>query len=124
MLYETLSQPAIFFTLVISGFLTGFIFDFLNLLKKHIKIQFFNNFLLFFCVFLAIFIFFIINLKTNYGQFRLYTIFCFCLSFAIQRFIFSNIFAKNLDVCYNKPDKRKDDEDKIIQRKIRKRVKN
>lgn len=33
MLYETLSQPQIFLLIILFGFLTGFIFDLLNLLK-------------------------------------------------------------------------------------------
>ena len=121
MLYETLSQPMIFLILIISGFLSGIIFDFINILKKHIKISFFINFFAFLGVFLTIFIFYFINLKFNYGQFRFYTFFIFFLSFAIERFISSNFLAINPDLCYNKIEK--NNEDKIVKRKTKKRIK-
>ncbi len=121
MLYETLGQPVIFLILIISGFLSGFIFDFLNILKKHIKINFFINFFAFLGVFLTIFIFYLINLKFNYGQFRFYTIFCFFLSLTIERFISCNILALTPDLCYNKIEKNY--EDKNIKRKTKQRIK-
>ena len=79
MLYETLSQPHIFLLIILFGFLTGFIFDLLNLLKNVIKIKFFNNFILFLGVFLSIFIFYLINLNLNYGEFRFYVLFSLSL---------------------------------------------
>ena len=121
MLYETLSQPIIFLILIISGFFSGFIFDIINILKKHIKIKFFINFLIFLGVFLTIFIFYLINLKFNYGQFRFYTIFCFTLSFTIERFISCNILAKDTELCYNKIEQ--NNENKNIKGKTKKRIK-
>lgn len=118
MLYETLSQPALFFILIISGFSSGFIFDALNIAKKRIKNHFFCDFLMIFCIFFAVFIFYIINLKFNYGEIRLYPVFCFSLSLAIERYIFGYLLAKNPPLCYNE-----NDENKIIEGKTRKGIK-
>lgn len=101
MLYETLSQPQIFLLIILFGFLTGFIFDLLNLLKNVIKIKFFNNFILFLGVFLSIFIFYLINLNLNYGEFRFYVLFSFALAFTIERILLGNLVAQSLKKCYN-----------------------
>ncbi len=105
MLYESLSQPRIFFLVVLFGFLSGIIFDFKKIVKNIIKNQFFEYFLTFFCVFSVIFIFFIINLKFNYGEFRFYTLSTFFLSLGIERLFIGNLLEKSLLICYNKINK-------------------
>ncbi len=102
MLYETLSQPSIFLWMSIGGLLSGLLFDFVNILsfllnnKRVIKqiLLFLSTFLLFFNVFF-------LNLKLNYGQFRLFSILGFGISFCIERFLMSNFLAKPITKCYN-----------------------
>ena len=103
MLYEALSQPMIFLWLALGGFASGFLFDlkaiFLSFFKKN---GVFSQILLFFSVFLTLFLCFFINLKTNYGEFRLFPIFSFALAFGIERFFAQNFLAKPIAKCYNK----------------------
>ena len=103
MLYETLSQPKIFAIIVLTGFLSGFLFDFkqilLSIFKKN---KILNHFLSFWALFFVFFAFFLTNLKTNYGEIRFFLIFSFYLSFSIQRFISQNFLAKPIAKCYNK----------------------
>ena len=102
MLYESSSQPIIFLYLLIFGFFSGFLIDLKNIFSLIFKgNKIFSQILLFFAVFFILFIFFIINLKINYGQIRFYTIFIFSLSFSIQRFLMNNFLAKPLIKCYN-----------------------
>ncbi len=122
MLYETLSQPQIFLFVVIFGFLSGILFDIKKILKKSIKNQFLEHFFTFFCVFLVCLIFFFINLKLNYGEFRLYILFSFCLSLTIERLFIGNLLEKPLQKCYNKiAEKMKVYEDKIKKRRFRRK---
>ncbi len=103
MLYETLSQPKIFALIVLAGFLSGFLFDFKQiLLSVFKKNKILNHILSFFALFFVIFSFFLTNLKINYGEIRFFTIFSFYLSFSIQRFISQNFLAKQIAKCYNK----------------------
>ena len=120
MLYETQSQPFVFLMIILSGFLSGFLFDFLNILKISIKNRFLINFSTFIMVFSTIFIYFFLNLKFNYGEFRFYTIFSFFLSLSIQRLLLSNLVASCFKLCYNKHIKKKSenkDETKFKKRK-------
>ena len=103
MLYEALSQPAVFLWLTLGGFAGGFVFD-----LKNIFLSFFHKnkvlaqILLFFSTFLAFLLCFFLNLKTNYGEFRIFPIFAFSLAFAIERFFAQNFLAKPFAKCYNK----------------------
>lgn len=102
MLYETLSQPIIFLYLCLAGFLTGILFDFCNIILFYIKKnKIIKQILLFFCVFLTLFVFFAVNLKVNYGNFRFYTFFVFFFSLILQRFLVKNFVAKPIVKCYN-----------------------
>ncbi len=123
MLYETLAQPYIFLIIIISGFLTGIFFDFLNFIKNVIKIKFFYNFLLFFFVFLTIFVFYYINLNYNYGEIRVYTLLSFLLAFMIERLLIGNFVAHLFEKCYNVfKDKREDKSESKSKKKRIKRV--
>ncbi len=103
MLYETLSQPLIFLFMIIGGILSGFLFD-----LKNIVLYFFNknkficHFLMFFSCFSAFFIFFLINLKVNYGEFRFFIIATFALTFSLERFIIKNFVENRIEKCYNR----------------------
>ena len=103
MLHETLSQPAIFFYLILGGFASGFFFDLKNILLSFFKKkQILSHILMFFCVFLTLFCLYFLNLRFNYGQFRIFSIVGFLLSFSIQRFLILNFVANPVTVWYNK----------------------
>lgn len=103
MLFVSLSQPMIFLWLTIGGFVGGIVFDLKNVLLSFFhKNKIFSQILLFFAVFVALFLCFFLNLKTNYGEFRIYPILAFSLSFAIERFFSLNFLAKPFAKCYNK----------------------
>lgn len=109
MLYEALAQPSIFLWLSLSGFLCGFLFDFKAIFLYFLKNnKILGEILLFFASFLTFFVFFIVNLKTNYGDFRVFTVFAFTLSFFIQRFLSNNFLANLVQNCYNKLKQRKE----------------
>lgn len=122
MLYETLSQPQIVLFVVLFGFLSGIIFDLQKLFKKLIKNRFFDYFSSFFCVFLTILIYFFVNLKLNYGEFRFYILLMFFLSLAFERLFIGNLLENLLRKWYNKLTEKmkKDYENKIRKRKNRK----
>ena len=122
MLYETLSQPQIVLFVVLFGFLSGIIFDLQKLFKKSIKNRFFDYFLSFFCVFLTILIYFFVNLKLNYGEFRFYILLMFFLSLAFERLFIGNLLENLLRKWYNKLTEKmkKGYENKIRKRKNRK----
>lgn len=103
MLFESLSQPMIFLWLTVGGLVGGFVFDLKNIFLSFFhKNKILSQILLFFAVFAALFLCFFLNLKTNYGEFRVFPIFAFALSFAIERFFAQNFLAKPLAKCYNK----------------------
>ena len=103
MLYETLSQPIIFFIMSTSGFLTGFLFDIKDIFLHFIKRKkIISQILLFFAVFCTFFEYFIANLWANFGEIRFFTIFAFSLALFIQRFLSKNFLAKPFLICYNK----------------------
>ena len=122
MLYETLSQPQIVLFVVLFGFLSGIIFDLQKLFKKSIKNRFFDFFSSFFCVFLTILIYFFVNLKLNYGEFRFYILLMFFLSLAFERLFIGNLLENLLRKWYNKLTEKikKGYENKIRKRKNRK----
>lgn len=102
MLYETLNQPYIMLLFLLFGFLSGFIFDFNSFSKMFLRNKIFQNISIFFCTIITIFIFYICNLSLNYGQFRIYLIICFLISFTLQRIIFNKIVAKLTKKCYDR----------------------
>ena len=101
MLSETQAQLVVFFLFVLCGFLCGLIFDFQKIIENKVKNKFFSNFLLFFCVFLSSFTYFLINLIFNYGELRWFSLFAFLLSFSIEKTIAQNMFALTRKICYN-----------------------
>ena len=122
MLFETLSQPQMVLFVVLFGFLSGIIFDLQKLFKKSIKNRFFDYLSSFFCVFLTILIYFFVNLKLNYGEFRFYILLMFFLSLAFERLFIGNLLENLLRKWYNKLTEKmkKGYENKIRKRKNRK----
>ncbi|MBP3431955.1 MAG: hypothetical protein J6K39_03790 [Clostridia bacterium] len=78
-------------------------FDFKNIFllifKKNKTI---SHILMFFAVFLTFSTLFAVNLKTNYGQVRFFTLLSFFLAFSLQRFFVTNFLANPIAKCYNK----------------------
>ncbi len=112
MLYQVLSQPTVFVCMACAGFLSGILFDIKNItLSFFKKKKILNQILLFFATFLTLFTCFYLNLKSNYGEIRFFSIFAFLLSFWIERFFSQNFLAKPISKCYNilkgKSDERK-----------------
>lgn len=103
MLYEALAQPTIFFFMVVGGIVAGLLFDikniFLELCKKN---KILSQILMFFAVFSMFFIWFTVNLRFNYGQFRIFSILSFALAFILERFFVENFVANPIVKCYNK----------------------
>ena len=93
-----------------------------KIIKNSIKNKFFDYFLSFFCVFLVILIYFFVNLKLNYGEFRFYILISFCLALSIERIFIGNLLENFLKKCYTKLKRKikKLYEDKIRKRKNRK----
>lgn len=103
MLYEALAQPLIFLCMSAAGFCCGFLFDIKTILSYFLKNnKIWQQVLLFFACFALFFVFFAVNLKINYGQFRFFTVLAFSLSFSIQRFFISSFVANPIKKCYNK----------------------
>lgn len=103
MLYETLSQSSIFLYLTLGGFFSGFFLDIKNILHLIFKKnKIFSHIFDFFAVIFVLFLFYLINLKINYGEIRLFSIISFFLSLLIERFFSINILAKPIVKCYNK----------------------
>ena len=102
MLYETLSQPKIFFLLLLFGFLSGFVFDLTTLLN-----YFFNQnkitrqIFLFLSSFITLIIFTECNLWLNFGDVRFFAFFGFFLGIILQRLSIGKLLAKFMDKCYN-----------------------
>lgn len=102
MLFETLSQPKLLLIFVLTGFLCGFIFDLFNFLKFSSKNHKILSFIFDFISSISCFvIYFLINLKYNFGQFRVYTLLIFLIGFTIHRLSIGKILAKTFLWCYN-----------------------
>ena len=119
MLYETLSQPFILLILSAIGIFCGIIFDFKNILIYFFKKnKIISQILLFFSILLIFFIFYFTNLIINFGEIRFFSIYIFCLAFAIERFFVNNFLANNVAKCYNKFKEKRDGRRKKMVEKI------
>ena len=102
MLYTSLAQPLIFVYLFLGGLACGIFFDvafFLTFLfnKNKVAFHFFN----FVATLLSFAVYYLINIVTNYGQLRLFSIFAFLFGILLQRLIFSKLICKFSKKCYN-----------------------
>lgn len=100
-LFETLSQPYILLCLIVFGILSGFIFDICNIISflcNNNKIV--KNITQCLGTILCFFVLFIVNLKTNYGQFRLYIFLIYFLFVFIERITIGKLIAKTNIWCY------------------------
>lgn len=103
MLYPTLSQPLVFLVVFASGLAGGVIFDifrcltFLSGNDKYSKILF--DFL---SVIFSFALLFIVNLRINYGQFRVYVVLSFLIALYLERLFSKFLWTKCIKRCYNR----------------------
>ena len=103
MLYQTLAQPMLFLCFFASGIFCGILLNFKNvLLKLFKKNNFFYHFIDFLAFLIIFFIYFFINLKINYGEFRFFSLLTFLLSLLLENFVIRSFVAKLLHTWYNK----------------------
>ena len=102
MLYPTLNQPLIVLWLLLAGFFGGLIFDlfrFVAMLSGNDKYsKYIFDFFATICVFGLLVL---VNLKLNYGQFRLYVPFVFMITFTFERIIIKILWTKLLQKWYS-----------------------
>lgn len=102
MLYETLSQPKLLLFFLLTGFISGFIFDIGNFIKFLFSNKKISNIILDFIeTFLVLFFIFNINLKINYGVIRFFPIFIITFIFWLERITIGKIVAKTYLKCYS-----------------------
>ena len=99
MLYPTLSQPLILLVVFCTGIIGGLVFDvfkILTTLSGNDKVS--KHFFDFLATIFSVALLFGVNLSLNYGQFRLYVIAVFLISFLIERllskFLWTKVFSK------------------------------
>lgn len=102
MLYPTLNQPLMFLLLVVVGFIGGVIFDIFNIITTMLgNDKYSHHFFNFLAVLVSFALLFIVNLKFNYGQFRLYVIAIFLAGFFLERVISKFLWTKLIKKCYS-----------------------
>lgn len=99
MLYPTLNQPLMLFIVFCCGVFCAVIFDVLKIFSKQ-KIM--KHVADFFAVVFSFALLFAVNLKLNYGQFRIYIVAIFLLSFLIEKIISKFLWTKVVKKCYIK----------------------
>lgn len=101
MLYPTLRQPLILLWMLIGGFVGGIIFDIfrcLTLLSGNDKYS--RHIFDFLATASNFVLLFLINLHTNFGQFRFYVLLVFMFSFWAERIISKILWTKLLKKWY------------------------
>ncbi len=102
MLYPTLNQPLMFLLLLLAGFASGIIFDIFNIIVTALgNDKYSHHFFNFLSVLFSFALVFIVNLKFNYGQFRIYVIAIFLVSFLLERVISKFLWTKLIKKCYS-----------------------
>lgn len=102
MLFQTLNHLSLFFIFLLTGFVSGFIFDIGNFIKFLFANKKIPSIILdFIQTSLSIILLFFVNLKYNFGLFRVFPIIIFCFSFFIERISLGKILAKGRILCYN-----------------------
>lgn len=102
MLYDSLGQGVLIIVFLLSGFVSGFLFDAKHLFSKKLRTK--HTFV---CVFdfiatlLSCFVLFVTNLFSHYGIIRLFPILLFVSGIVLQRIISQKVFAFFFSKCYN-----------------------
>ena len=101
MLYPTLNQPLVLLIIFLVGFVCGCIFDLARILSTLAGDIWAKHILDFFAIVISFSILFFSNLIFNLGQFRLYVLAIFLLSFALERFFSKILWTKVLSKWYS-----------------------
>lgn len=110
MLYPTLNQPLVIIMMLIAGFASGIVFDVCRILttlsgNDRLSKHLFD----FIATILSFAILFLNNLHFNYGQFRVYVVAIFLLSFWIERKLVQKLWTKLLQKWYSNIVQRRED---------------
>ena len=103
MLYPTLIQPLVILMVFLAGLFSGLVFNLSKILAflsgndKYSK-----NIFDFLAMIFSFTVLFFVNLKFNYGQFRLYVLGVFLLSLIFEQFLSRVLWTKAISKCYNK----------------------
>ena len=100
-MYETYSQPKVILICLFCGIIFGVVFDFLGIFKKVINKKIFSHIIDFLGCVICSLIFLQISFLKEVGNFRLYTLPCSLVGFAIYYFSFHKIIAFLLNKVYN-----------------------
>ncbi len=101
MLYPTVNQPLILLALLAGGLVGGLIFDFFKILATLSGGDKYSCHLFDFLAGIFTFVLlYLINLWLNYGQFRVYVVAVFLVSFAFERFLSKFLWTKLLEKWY------------------------
>ena len=103
MLYPTLVQPLVVLMVFFAGLFSGLIFNMAKILTFLSGGDKYSKGIFDFLATISSFaVLFFVNLKFNYGQFRLYVLGVFLLSLIFEQFLSRVLWTKALSKCYNK----------------------
>lgn len=103
MLYPTISQPLVILGIFCASLICGLLFDLSNILTYLSGNDKNSRYIFqFFATILSFTLIYFVNLYLNYGQFRVYILLIFGLSFTLERFFSKLLWTKLLIKCYNK----------------------
>lgn len=102
MLNQTLNQPHLLLIFVLLGIIGGVVFDIGNFIKflfsnKKVASAVLDVIQTAICLLLI----YIVNVKFNFGEIRLFPFVCFLCSFSLERFTVGKLIAKIYLSCYN-----------------------
>ena len=108
MLFPTLNQPLVLLFIFMAGLLSGLIFDFAKILTYICsKDKFSKHIFEFFATIFSFGLVFLLNLKFNLGQFRIYILAVFFASFALEKIFSKFLWTKFLLKWYTSITKRR-----------------
>lgn len=102
MLNETLNQPHLLLIFLVVGLVGGIVFDIGNFIKflfsnKKVPSVILDIIQTALCMALI----YVVNIKFNYGELRLFPFVCFLMAFSLERFTIGKLIAKIYLSCYN-----------------------
>ena len=103
MLYPTLLQPLVILMVFFTGLFSGVVFNLskvLAFLSGSDKVS--KGIFDFIATISSFAVLYFVNLKFNYGQFRLYVLVVFVLSLIFEQFLSQVLWTKAISKCYNK----------------------
>lgn len=102
MLYPTSNQPLVLGALFLCGLFSGVIFDFFKILSTLTRNdKFAIHFFDFVATIFSCLLLFFTNLWLNYGQFRIYVVVVYLLSFSLERILSKFFWTKLLSKWYS-----------------------